>query len=810
MPNSDRGIAGATLAAVEHDLPTHFANDPQAHALPPVPTASAQGIAPVPSTFAFSSAAASGIASDLASPVASLDAITFARRASMLVPNRVAQPLLGPLGDPATSPDFGPRAPRVVAAPLVLPGLAAARPRRVDHRAWQTDLVSSQGSRGTCWAFAGTAALEAAYARTGVRVKLSEHYLFHISKAHECQRTGTGINSLHGFQGSSDIVHHLKYWHLPLYAHAPYIDQPALQALADSIPGTGNALQSAGVGTLEQTDWFEYDLRSIPLNAVWFAQYSVATFGVLNNYSLDDLKKVLAAGYDVVINVPGHCMLCYGYDDDAGELLIKNSQSLPGFQRMKYSGDPNFSLLTGQAHYITSVRSPQTQWAAMWVGRWETDHDGWRGRLVIRRFLEVQTDKGLPTPNAPATLGTWYGADGQVLPVNGGFVDGGRGLRCTVGGQPFELYLHGRDPYRASGRVLWNNTWFGAVLSRGTAVGAGAGFDRSETIGLWDSVHDGWRGQMRIGVAPSYRQAADGAEKPAWIDSTSIAQQVDLNVDFGGDNRKQHFQLLHNTREDGLMGGVTQWDGRDWPVEARMSANLYAIRDDGTLNWYRHLGRYKRSFEWDPPKQVGTGWSGFNAVFGGGDGVIYVIRPDGKLVWYYHDGRNQGSFQWSGPKEVGTGWQGFSRVFAGEGGVIYVVQSNGDLIWYRHLGRRDGTFSWKGPFKVGTGWNSFVTLAAGPDGTIYGTLPDGRMLWYRHFGYDHGYPIWSGANPVGVGWQPIDRIWVAGNGFVYGRNRNGELWLWRHHGFQDGTGDWTPGAKVGTGWTGGVRDILLT
>ena len=74
------------------------------------------------------------------------------------------------------------------------------------------------------------------------------------------------------------------------------------------------------------------------------------------------------------------------------------------------------------------------------------------------------------------------------------------------------------------------------------------------------------------------------------------------------------------------------------------------------------------------------------------DGVIYAIRPDGALLWYYHDGRNQGSFEWQGPKQVGTGWQSFRQVFAGDGGVIYGLTSDGRLMWYRHLGRRDGSF----------------------------------------------------------------------------------------------------------------------
>lgn len=278
---------------------------------------------------------------------------------------------------------------------------------------------------------------------------------------------------------------------------------------------------------------------------------------------------MIAAGHDVVIDAwdnaggGGHCMLVYGYDHAAQAFLIKNSQSLPEFQTMLYSGDPRFQLRTTRAYYITAVRTPQTQWAAMWVGRWEIDRDGWRGMLVIRRFLDVNSDKGLPAPNAPISLGTWYGEDGRALPVDGGFVDGGRGLRCTIGGQPFELYLHTRDPYLAAGRCLWNNQWFGAVLSPGTAVGAGGGFDRSETTGLWDAAHDGWRGEMRIGVDPAYVHAADGGARPAWIDPGAISHQVDLHVDFGGDNRNQRFQLLYHTREDGLLGGVTQNDLRN-------------------------------------------------------------------------------------------------------------------------------------------------------------------------------------------------------------------------------------------------------
>ncbi len=512
------------------------------------------------------------------------------------------------------------------------------------------------------------------------------------------------------------------------------------------------------------------------------------------------------------INNGGHVLLIHGYDDDAQAFDIKNSQGLPGFATMKYINDPQFSIQYNYSmHYITAVQQVETQWAAMWIGRWETDHDGWRGSLVIRRFLEINNDEALPGPNSRISLGTWYAEDRRRLDVVGHFVDGGRGLMCNIGDQPFELYLHTRDPYRAGGRCFWNNTPFSVILSRGTAVGAGSGFSRNETIGLWDTIHDGWRGQLRIGTEPSYVQAADAVTRHTWIDPGGVPHRVDAHIDFGGDNRDQRFQLLAHTREDGLLGGVTAWGGRDWPVEGRMSQNLYTITQDGLLRWYRHTGRSHLAFQWDEAKVVGSGWQSFRAVFGGGDGVIYAIQPDGALLWYYHDGRNQGTFDWQGKKQVGTGWQTFRQVFAGDGGVIYGLRSDGVLMWYRHLGRRDGSFRWQGPFQVGTGWNSFTAVTAGPDGCLYGILPNGSLLWYRHYGHDQGYPIWAGRVQVGSGWQGIDSIWAVGNGYVYGRAANsGELWLWRHHGFLTGEGAWTAGVQVGTGWGGNTVAVFAT
>jgi Tachylectin len=142
----------------------------------------------------------------------------------------------------------------------------------------------------------------------------------------------------------------------------------------------------------------------------------------------------------------------------------------------------------------------------------------------------------------------------------------------------------------------------------------------------------------------------------------------------------------------------------------RAGAIVYAIRLDGTLEWYRHDGVSDGTSSWANgglPKTVGSGWvAGHQRVFSGCNGIIYLIGDDGALSWYKHKGYLDGTFDWEGPSKVGDGWNNFHNVFSIGGGIIYAVDQDGTLWWYKHKGYQNGTTDWEDRKKVGDGWNA--------------------------------------------------------------------------------------------------------
>ena len=208
---------------------------------------------------------------------------------------------------------------------------------------------------------------------------------------------------------------------------------------------------------------------------------------------------------------------------------------------------------------------------------------------------------------------------------------------------------------------------------------------------------------------------------------------------------------------------------------------IYSIFPNGDLYWYKHDGYPTGGGLNDPAAwnaasrhKIGNGWNGFRQVFATSGGVIYAIRQDGSLRWYKHNAyrsgaglETPGAWDPNSGKEIGTGWNIFTRVFAAPGGVIYGVMPGGDLKWYRHLAYRTGgglsdAGSWdpRGGKVVGTGWNSLTQLFAVRNGVIYGVKPDGSLRWYKHTGYLTGGGLsdagaWNpkSGKEIGTGWN---------------------------------------------------------
>jgi peptidoglycan hydrolase-like protein with peptidoglycan-binding domain len=207
---------------------------------------------------------------------------------------------------------------------------------------------------------------------------------------------------------------------------------------------------------------------------------------------------------------------------------------------------------------------------------------------------------------------------------------------------------------------------------------------------------------------------------------------------------------------------------------------------------------------------VGSGWQGFNAVFGAGDfngdthGDLLARKADGTL-WLY-TGNGQGGFQRG--LRIGTGWQGFSRILSpgdvsGDGlPDVLAAKADGTLWLYRGNGR--GSWAASGA-RVGTGWQIFDDVLSPGDftgdgrGDVLARKADGTLWLYA----GNGRSGFLRGLRVGNGWQIFDQLIPGGdrNGDgrsdVLARKPDGSLLLYAGN----GRGGWSSGGKaVGSRW----------
>jgi len=324
----------------------------------------------------------------------------------------------------------------------------------------------TQNDRGTCWAFAGAAALEAAYKRKfNLLIDVSEEYVFHMGKSFALNRDAQGNvvtpvennSSLTGFQGSGDIVEKLTENAAAPEDAAPYL--ASQQSLIDILPVLGYANVQA-LASQEDYDAIEFCEQHIPLLARVNARYRATGWTSLgNNPSIEALENTLLARHEVVCDVTtpggGHVLLLIGFDRNRKVFFAKNHWGENRFIEIQYANDPNWTIDSGW--YIEDVVDPTfVQNEACWLGNWWVTLNGGTFRLLLRR------SEDFAAPGQATRFGSAYLGDGRH-DVNGRFHDNGAGISLfiapttaatapgTLSGTPIEATLDFTDIYNAQG-----------------------------------------------------------------------------------------------------------------------------------------------------------------------------------------------------------------------------------------------------------------------------------------------------------------------------------------------------------------------
>lgn len=218
-------------------------------------------------------------------------------------------------------------------------------------------------------------------------------------------------------------------------------------------------------------------------------------------------------------------------------------------------------------------------------------------------------------------------------------------------------------------------------------------------------------------------------------------------------------EMLRSVRASGHLP-AEQFIGVFPTDPAHPPFTFYVVEHNGDLTWYSNLlaAQAGGSTRWQGPNRVGEGWAGPRTVFSGGGRAIYALMDDGSLDWFGHDGHNDGSARWRDPVQVGSGWNAFETVFPGGEGVIYGVQPDGLLVWHRHDGALTGDADWAEAQIVGEGWSNQHSVFSAGKGVIYSIDIEGVLTRHVHTGYLTGTFDWEASRSVGTGFANFREV----------------------------------------------------
>ena len=495
---------------------------------------------------------------------------------------------------------------------LAAGALRALRPAVVLWDEYQTP-IRNQSNRNTCSAFCMVAAIEARYKRDhGFELDLSEQFFWHMYKStgithpryyqYENQSSFWGGGNSHGLKTAVNFV-------ICEETHAPYLNRGQMEALRDSIPGTGplawKSAPAENLNTQDQVDAFEYSTSYIGDSARGAARYGVNGYELLSSSDARNtgrLEGIIASGHEVLLDVNlqwkadadgvmrydsatnrgAHCFLLVGYDRGDQYFYVKNSWGGSAYTKVGYDMIQNAAR---SGSYITSVRTPgQVVHGGRFVGRWNMDHDGWEGVATIRRW---------PEPGKGVRRLGHYVRNGRRQAINGRTISDSQTIEFSLEGaeladpgamtgQRFTTSIFSWQVDIAAGTTRWSNIPFGVQLLRTPRPSMvrpdDNRFEPEDWIGTWAMNHDGWRGQLTIGsvgaprfgirpVTAAYRDHG-GIVRPAkGALLGSMGHALHLNIAFSGSGSgSQRFLLYVHTFDTVRFSGTTTWAGRPFGV----------------------------------------------------------------------------------------------------------------------------------------------------------------------------------------------------------------------------------------------------
>ena len=202
------------------------------------------------------------------------------------------------------------------------------------------------------------------------------------------------------------------------------------------------------------------------------------------------------------------------------------------------------------------------------------------------------------------------------------------------------------------------------------------------------------------GADQIYQISADGlllSRKIKYVDPTR-AVQISNCSDFVGRQRRMMTRAGTGRGWKDYKFVFSSGDGE---------GVIYVVRQDGRLGWYRITGYVDGKALWanDGREKIvgtGSGWADYKKIFSNGDGTIYAVKADGSLVWYRHLGYLSGDQRWANNGRAitvslpGHNWLALAALTGvGGGGRIVGLSPDGRTLYaYKHEGRLDGRAIW--------------------------------------------------------------------------------------------------------------------